>query len=159
MATDIEAAYVRLKAVLQSAAAASDALPNLVTRNETLRGLFGELEGSSKGYLNLVDEDPNELAELIGEDGAGEVEFYQLAAVEWIVREIDPELRDARFDEGISALAAAIRAARSDPAWDSLEVFNFEKANLSTGALPGVKAGRISLGMLFTAPDVLGNII
>jgi len=159
MQTDVEAGYERLKAVLQAAANASPDLPDNVTRNQSLRSLFGEVQGSSKAYLNLVDDDADELAELIGDDGNSEVEFYQRAAIEWIVREPDRILLDQRFDAGVAAIASALRAVRSDPAWDDLQVRGLERANLSTNSVAGIKAGRIPVAFLLTAPDVLGNIL
>lgn len=167
MATDIESAFRALKNILSLAAAGSDALPNEVKRNASLRDMFGEITGTSQAYLNLIDDDPVLYDTVIGPAPAADLgldqeyqdEFGQRAVIEFIVSEVNSDRRDAVFADGLAAIAKAMRGARTHPLFASLDVLAPERANLAAGPLPGIKAVRITVEFLLTAPDMLGNVL
>ncbi len=159
MATDIEVLYRVLRGYLTTAAANSSALPDIVNRNRNLRDIFGDVDTNSKAYLNLVDDDATLFETIIGPGDDYQDEFGQRAVIEFIVRERDDDTRDRVFAQGLADIAVALRASREHPMLGSLDIFPPERANLSTGPLPGVKAARITVEVLFTAPDMLGNVL
>ncbi len=159
MATDIESAFRALKQILTLAAANSDALPDKVERNASLRDMFGQITGSSKAYLNIIDDDAILYDTIIGPAGEYQDEFGQRAVIEFIVAETKSDVRDAVHAQGLAAIAGALRSAKSHPMFNSLEVLAPERANLAAGPLPGIKAARITIEFLITAPDMLGNIL
>ncbi len=159
MATDIESAFRALQQILTTAALGSDALPDQVRRNASLRDVFGQITGSSLAYLNLIDDDPVLYDTIIGPAGVYQDEFGQRGVVELIIAEIDDDIRDATFAEALAVVTAALRGARSLPMLAAMNILAPEKANLAAGPLPGIKAARITFEFPVTAPDMLGNIL
>lgn len=160
MSTDIESAFRGLKQVLTNVAAGSSALPSVVRRNASLRDMFGQISGTSKAYLNLIDDDPVLYDTIIGPGGDYYEEFGQRGVVEFIVMEVDDAIRDAVFAEGLAELAKGLRLAKEQlPLLSAMDVLPPERANLAAGPLPGIKAARITIEWLITAPDMLGNVL
>ncbi len=160
MATDIESALRGLQQVLTNVAAGSTALPSEVQRNASLRDMFGQIQGTSKAYLNLIDDDPVLYDTIIGPGGDYYEEFGQRAVVEFIVMEVKDATRDAVFSEGLAQVAKGLRLAKEQlPLLSTMDILPPERANLAAGPLPGIKAARITIEWLVTAPDMLGNIL
>jgi hypothetical protein len=159
MATDIESAFRALQQILTTAALGSDALPDQVRRNASLRDVFGQITGSSLAYLNLIDDDPVLYDTIIGPAGVYQDEFGQRGVVELIIAEIDDDIRDATFAEALAVVTSALRSARSLPMLSAMNILAPEKANLAAGPLPGIKAARVTFEFPVTAPDMLGNIL
>lgn len=158
MATRVETAYRKLRDVLQAAAAASDACPDTVHRNRLTTDLLEAGRTGAASYLNLVDEKGRLLAQEMnapGEDGAYEI--LQRAMLEVVVYEPDDALRDAKFDDIMQALAAIFEAL--DPALGGVvsEVIVDEPPDrMLLAGYPAVKAGRVAIDLLISAPTVFG---
>lgn len=150
MPTIRETALSALHDVLKAAALASPHLPDDVPRNRNLRDLFGSVTGARGAYLQLVDDDPRVIDDYLGASDATQ-EIEHLGIVEFIVIEADEATRETAFDNGLQAIADALHAARSNPAWDDLQILEPSFMNLSTGPQPDVKAVRVPVALLVEA--------
>jgi hypothetical protein len=164
MASRTEEAILALVAALKSKAdAASDVLPQ-PRRNEAIASRFAQLDGSSGGYLNVIDgsggpEGPDgNSGEFLGaaqleEQGQDAYELVQRPEIEWLVDAADPEKREATFDAGLTAINDAIRADRTlRGAVESVFIDRIERSNLITDGLSSVKACIITVALSFTSP-------
>ncbi|MDP1738912.1 MAG: hypothetical protein Q8L23_15905 [Caulobacter sp.] len=102
--TTVDLAHDALVALFQGA------LPDITpTRDRAIP----RLDEGQFGFLNVVlsGQPPQVQAECMGlvEDEV-EVEFVQTFNVEWIVRNVDDDARDALFGQGLRAIETAIRA-------------------------------------------------
>ncbi|MFY0638707.1 hypothetical protein [Maricaulis maris] len=163
--TKVEAAYQALMARLTTAAEDSaNPLPE-PKRNEPLVNAFTSFEGGGNQvdggvFLNVFDQDGDPLGIESGasdEDEHADHEFYQNAQIEWIVEHNKNDEREALFDAGMEAIAAALQADRFlGGAVDDLEIQMPRRANLALSGAPKIKAVIIPLRMLLTAKSYIG---
>ena len=158
MATRVELAYRKLHAVLQAAAAASDACPDTVHRNRLTTDLLEAGRTGAASYLNLVDEKGRLLAQEMnapGEEGAYEI--LQRAMLEIVVYEPDDTARDQRFDDIMQALAEIFASLDMTLGGAVSDVIIDEPPDrMLLAGYPAVKAGRVPIDLLISAPTVFG---
>lgn len=164
MASRTEEAILALVAALAAKAAVDSPAIVEPRRNEAVANRFSSFNGSSGGYLNVLDgsggpEGPDgNSGEFLGADqledqGQDAYELVQRPDIEWLVDEEDEDKRAAAFDAGLIAINAAIRADRTlGGKVSSVFIDKIERSNLVTDGLTTVKACIITVALSFTSP-------
>ena len=159
--TEVEAAYLELRARLQAVAVARAYCPPTVHRNRDVATLMHEIGNGARLLWNLLDETGELLAEEIG-DGVsdGPYEILQLATLEIVVVDADDTNRDAVLDANVRAVRDFILAAlASDPTLGGrISRIGIDRPpqRMLLAGVSGAKAVRISIGMLMDLSTVLG---
>lgn len=164
MASATEGALQALVAALQTKSEEDEPAIVAPRRNEAVANRFSAFDGTSGGYLNVLDgaggpEGPNGASgEYLGADvledaGRDAYELVQRAEIEWLVDDADQTKREAAFDNGLIAINDSIRADRTlggAVSWAGIE--KIERSNLLTDGLSSVKACIITVVLNFTSP-------
>lgn len=155
--TRVEAAYIALHGVLTAASQEQGSPLPAPKRNAALHTALDAATGAvtSGVFLNLHDDDPRPVGDLAG-GPRGEKEFYVVARLEWVVG-LKDAARDARFDAGMEAIAAALQADRTlGGVVDDTEIDLPRRADLAILGAQRLKGATVPILMLITANTYLG---
>jgi hypothetical protein len=164
MASRTESAILGLVAALAAKATAAPTVLVAPRRNDAIGNRFAAFNGSTGGYLNVVDgtggpEGANgNSGEFLGADQMedGDLEAYELVQrpeIEWLVDDADETTRETAFDAGLIAINDAIKVDRTlNGTVAHAGIEKIDRSNLITDGLSTVKACIITVALSFTSP-------